>query len=298
MGDRVIAAVKDGGPGGDRKIDEQFADLRSKLATVAGQLESRLKETLGEIATSTRRSAAAGTPAPTIDVQAQMSGLLDRMEKRIVATIGQRDSGSGGLDARLEQRFTDLRQQFDAAFARLEGRLDPALVAMHKQPEPTGDPSKAYLQDVGDLQAQLTEVRALLETRRPEPEQKAAVCPTPTLPDTPAGRLVTECIESINSGDADTLRTFVSRCYADSALKSRNADDRVVVYLRIYEESGGIQLRRVEKCGVRKVVVFVEQKATNGWYRCQFELDPTAPHKIINVYIDPVEPLDDDHPSS
>ncbi len=300
MGDRVIAAVKGGGggPGGDRKIDEQFADLRSKLATVAGRLESQLKEALGEIATSTRRSAAAGTPAPTIDVQAQMSGLLDRMERKIVAAIGQRGSGSGDLDARLEQRFTDLRQQFDAAFARLEGRLDPALAAMHKQPEPTGDPSKEYLQDVGDLQAQLTEVRALLEARRPEPEVKAAVRPTPTLPDTPSGRLVKECIESINSGDADILRTFVSRCYADSALKSRNADDRVVVYLRIYEESGGIQLRRVEKCGVRKVVVFVEQKATNGWYRCQFELDPTPPHKIVNVYIDPVEPLDDDHPSA
>ncbi|MHC4447647.1 MAG: hypothetical protein ACYSXF_07705, partial [Planctomycetota bacterium] len=233
----------------------------------------------------------------------QLAVLTGRIERHLEPALAQLEkggSGDTGLNGQLAQHIADLRGQMEAGFGRIERQLEPALAALASHADHPGEAPIALVQRVTELQQQVSEVRNLLEGQGQtatgpvlaEPERTAR--PAPVLPDTPSGKLVHDCVEAINSGDAEILRDFVAEYYAQAALEARSVEDRVAVYLRIYEDSGGIELRRVEKCGTREAIVFVQQNTNTAWYRCHFELEPDAPHKIMNLYVDPVEPVDDD----
>ncbi len=298
-------------PGGSQNVNVEyhFDDLREQLATIRTRLEDHVEPALLALRDQGGRSASDAAQQGTQPSGAQLDGLREqlaaltgRIERHVEPALSQLAQGGGdaGRNGQVEQRLADLRAQMEAGFGRIERRLEPALTALESQADQAAEAPVALMQRVTELQQQVSEVRHLLEGRgQPatgpvvaEPERPFR--PAPVLPDTPSGKLVHGCLKAINSGNAEILRDFVADYYAQAALEARSVEDRVAVYLRIYEDSGGIELRRVEKCGTREAIVFVQQSTNTAWYRCHFELEPDAPHKIMNLYVDPTESIDDD----
>ncbi len=102
-------------------------------------------------------------------------------------------------------------------------------------------------------------------------------------PPTPAGKRLAALLQVFNSGDERRVRGFVVESYAASALQSRPAEERTAVYLQLYAETGGLQLRLLEPSSEYKVVVVTQARLTGEWYRLTLSVDSGSPNGIVGV---------------
>ena len=108
----------------------------------------------------------------------------------------------------------------------------------------------------------------------------------PKLPDTPAGRIATAFFEAFNSADDEKMRAFESQYRAESALKERPIDDRIVVVRKLRADLGDLVVDGVFESSDLTLSLGAVAKANDEFLRLQFELEPAPPNRLLTIRIE------------
>ena len=106
-----------------------------------------------------------------------------------------------------------------------------------------------------------------------------------TLPDTPAGRQMTDFLKAFNSGDADLNRRFIAEHFAKTALKQNSLEERAARQKSLFTLTQGLSLRRIEKSEDYAIIVFAQERLDETLMRVNIEVEKDAPHKIVGFGI-------------
>jgi CubicO group peptidase (beta-lactamase class C family) len=106
----------------------------------------------------------------------------------------------------------------------------------------------------------------------------AAVPSAPTIPDTPAGRILSAWFRAFDSGDAAALREFV-QTYSPDRLKHLSDD------LGFRDMTGGFDLRKIVSASPTKITVLVQERASDQFARMSLEVTGTAPYRVKTMDI-------------
>ena len=96
------------------------------------------------------------------------------------------------------------------------------------------------------------------------------------LPDTPAAKQAKAWLEVFNAGDAEKHKEFL-RKNAPSRL------DRADREMSIREVSGGFDVKKVEESTPTKIVLLVQERASDQFARFTVEVDAAEPHQITRL---------------
>jgi CubicO group peptidase (beta-lactamase class C family) len=121
-------------------------------------------------------------------------------------------------------------------------------------------------------------------------QEKAETVPSkdqaePKLPDTAAARQLKAWLGAFNSGDADTIRRFITNNMSKSALKEMSAPERVDRELFVYKDTGGLYVTAIEKSSAHEIVVAAKMKRQEKWTRITLNVSEEAPHPITSLGI-------------
>ncbi len=108
---------------------------------------------------------------------------------------------------------------------------------------------------------------------------------SPTLPDTPAGKLVTEYLKAFNSGDENVWREFITTHIAKSALEKVSIAERLKRYQEIRSALGGFEFRRVIGTGQSSIQILALTKRGEE-VQVSFELEPQIPYGLLSVRVE------------
>lgn len=108
---------------------------------------------------------------------------------------------------------------------------------------------------------------------------------SPTLPDTPAGKLVADYLQAFNSGDENVWREFINTHVAKSALEKVSIEQRMKRYQEIRSDLGGFELRRVVEAGQTNIQILALTKRGEE-VQVSFELEPQSPYGLLSVRIE------------
>ena len=107
----------------------------------------------------------------------------------------------------------------------------------------------------------------------------------PKLPDTPAGRQLKAWLSAFNSGDADTIRRFLSANLAKAAVQEMSVPERVDRELFVYRDTGGLSVTKIEKSTAQEIVVVAKMKRQDKRTRITLKVAEEAPHPITGLGI-------------
>lgn len=108
---------------------------------------------------------------------------------------------------------------------------------------------------------------------------------SPTLPETPAGKLVAAYLKAFNSGDEGVWREFITTHVAKSALAKVSIEERMKRYREIRSDLGGFELRRVIEAGMSSAQILATTKRGEE-VQVSFELEPQPPHGLLGVRVE------------
>lgn len=112
-----------------------------------------------------------------------------------------------------------------------------------------------------------------------------------SIPDTPAGRQLAEFIRAYNSGDIKTLRRFVEEHYAKSALEGQSPEVLTGLWDYDYKVlSRGYVIRKIEKSGDNELIVLLQGKLTELWFRLTLTVEAASPYAITSLRVNPAPP--------
>ena len=109
------------------------------------------------------------------------------------------------------------------------------------------------------------------------PAQAAA--PTVKAPDTPAGRALTEFVESFNAG-GDKRRTWLETRTTVAAEPRANI---LKMDAELLQEYGPIAIARIVKSSPESVVAIVRHDKSGAHGHLTVNVEPAAPHKVVNL---------------
>jgi hypothetical protein len=109
------------------------------------------------------------------------------------------------------------------------------------------------------------------------PRQAAA--PAVKAPDTPAGRALTEFVESFNAG-GDTRRTWVE---TRTTVAEQPRASILKMDGELLQEHGPMAVARIVNSSEAKVVAIVRHARTGAHGHLTIDVEPAAPHKVVNL---------------
>lgn len=109
---------------------------------------------------------------------------------------------------------------------------------------------------------------------RAQPEQKTII------PNTPAGRQLTDWLRVFESGDQDEFTRFIAERYNKSLIEQDTAVDRADRQARIYLDARGFDFRSIEKSTTQEIVVLAQAKLTGLWYRLTMKVEAEQPNRV------------------
>lgn len=95
-------------------------------------------------------------------------------------------------------------------------------------------------------------------------------------PNTPAGQQCAAWLESFNRGDANAHREFLQKNWPSRA---QNVDRQ----MEFRQRTGGFDLKKVEDSTATKIVVLVQERASDQFVRLSMEVRSDEPHQIATV---------------
>lgn len=107
---------------------------------------------------------------------------------------------------------------------------------------------------------------------------------SPALPDTPAGKLITEYLKAFNSGDERIWREFLNTHVAKSALATVPIEERMKRYREIRANVGSFEFRRVMESGQTSAQILALTK-DGAEVEMTFELEPQPPYGLLGVRV-------------
>ncbi len=108
---------------------------------------------------------------------------------------------------------------------------------------------------------------------------------SPSLPDTPAGKLIAEYLQAFNSGDERIWREFITTHIAKSALQNASIEERMKRYRDIQSDVGSFELRRIIDSGQTSAQILALTKSGHEVV-ISFELEPQAPYGLLGVRVE------------
>jgi hypothetical protein len=109
------------------------------------------------------------------------------------------------------------------------------------------------------------------------PRQAAA--PTIKAPETPAGRALAEFVESFNAG-GDTRRTWVE---TRTTVKEEPRANILKMDAELLQEHGPMTVARIVNASQAQVVAIVRHARTGAHGHLTIDVEPAAPHKVVNL---------------
>ena len=103
--------------------------------------------------------------------------------------------------------------------------------------------------------------------------------PAVKAPDTPAGRALTEFVESFNAG-GDKRRTWVE---TRTTINEEPRANVLKMDAAVLQEHGPMAVARIVDSSDARVVVIVRHPKTGAHGHLTLEVDPAAPHKVVNM---------------
>ena len=103
--------------------------------------------------------------------------------------------------------------------------------------------------------------------------------PAVKAPDTPAGRALTEFVNSFNAG-GDTRRTWVE---TRTTVKEQPRANILKMDAEVLQEHGPMTVARLLSSSEAKVVVIVRHAKTGAHGHLTIDVEPAAPHKVVNM---------------
>ena len=107
-----------------------------------------------------------------------------------------------------------------------------------------------------------------------------------TIPDTDAGRHLSEYLAAHNSGDREAIQTFVGGHYSASALAERSIPERVPGFVGFYSMAGQLKPFSVTSDGDYAVKALALGEGDGQWYGITVTLEANPPHKIAQIAVD------------
>lgn len=95
------------------------------------------------------------------------------------------------------------------------------------------------------------------------------------LPDTPVANQLSAWISLHAGGNQDDYTRFIADHYSDALLKEDTAPDRADRQARVFLDTRGFNIRRIEKSSPDEIVVLAQASLTDLWFRLTMKLDPT-----------------------
>jgi D-alanyl-D-alanine carboxypeptidase len=111
----------------------------------------------------------------------------------------------------------------------------------------------------------------------------AVAADKPQLPATPLGKRVSSMLSAFNSGEGERILSFIEQNYSPGALQQRPATDRAASYRQLYDETGGLQLRRLETSAADTMTVLAETRRTGEWYRITCQVESGKPYRLLGA---------------
>jgi D-alanyl-D-alanine carboxypeptidase len=111
------------------------------------------------------------------------------------------------------------------------------------------------------------------------------------IPDTPAGRRVTEFVSVFNSGDEKAMIAFWTANFTPESLRQRPVEARLSIHRRMREEMKTIAVAAVEE-STPTAIALKMKTGTGGYFQFRFEAEADPPHRLTGIRIESVEPRD------
>jgi hypothetical protein len=105
----------------------------------------------------------------------------------------------------------------------------------------------------------------------------------PKLPKTVPARRLDALLYAFNIGDKDQIIDFIKTNYSGNALLQRPAEERAATYIRLRQDTGGFDVKRVIDSTDHSITVLVQARKTEEWYRIVCPVELVSPHNIVAV---------------
>jgi CubicO group peptidase (beta-lactamase class C family) len=117
-------------------------------------------------------------------------------------------------------------------------------------------------------------------------------------PETNAGKRVESYFSAFNSNNENVMRTYLEQNIAPHALKERPIEERMAVYRQLKSDLATLEpvkILKESKDGIK----LVARSAKGSWLELAFELEKSAPYKLLGIRIMRLdEPPDLDAPTT
>jgi CubicO group peptidase (beta-lactamase class C family) len=104
-------------------------------------------------------------------------------------------------------------------------------------------------------------------------------------PPTPAGRSLATYLKSLNTGDFDIIRRFISEDFSRSSLARISVDERATNDALLYRETQGLDLFSIEQSTDYLITAITQARLSEAWFRISLEVAPEEPHEITSLRI-------------
>src|ERR1044071_2377181 len=112
----------------------------------------------------------------------------------------------------------------------------------------------------------------------------------PSIPDTPAGRRLSEWLRFYKGGDFEAIRNFMTASYAKPILEQAPADYRAAYLVGASHTNGEVKIIAIEKSSDDEIVALGETALTELQSRLTVKVAPEEPHIITAISNIPIRP--------
>jgi CubicO group peptidase (beta-lactamase class C family) len=130
----------------------------------------------------------------------------------------------------------------------------------------------------------------LLVVGIPIQAQTSAQNKVPSVPDTPAGRRLSEWLRLYKGGDFDAIRNFMTATYAKPILEQAPVDLRAAYLVGASHTNGEVKIIAIEKSSDDEIVALGETALTELQSRLTVKVAPEEPHIITAISNIPIRP--------
>lgn len=130
----------------------------------------------------------------------------------------------------------------------------------------------------------------LLLVCAPIQAQTSAQNKAPSIPDTPAGRRLSEWLRLYRGGDFNAIRNFMTASYAKPILEQAPAEFRAAYLVGASHTNGAVKIIAIEKSSDLEIVALGETELTELQSRLTVKVAPEEPHIIMAISNIPIRP--------
>lgn len=104
--------------------------------------------------------------------------------------------------------------------------------------------------------------------------------PNTKIPNTPAGKQLTNWLHVFSGGNQDSFNTFISEHYSKLLLDQNTAFNEADRQARKYADARSFDIRTVEKSTDSEIIALAQASLTGLWFRITMKVEPNKPYLI------------------